>query len=63
MRTYSPGALPRVGVPASRSRSFTLWREGPHWYNGFENQASEDGLFGGIVNGSVQAELMCEIAR
>ena len=37
---------------------FTLWREGPHWYNAFENEASEQGLFGGIVNGSVCAELM-----
>lgn len=37
---------------------FTLFREGPHWYNAFENQASEQGQFGGIVNGSVCAELM-----
>ncbi len=40
---------------------FTLWREGPRWYNHFENQASEDGLFGGIVNGSVCPELMSRI--
>src|SRR5262249_60140576 len=39
---------------------FTLWREGPRWYNHFENQASEEGLFGGIVNGSVCAELMAK---
>jgi hypothetical protein len=38
--------------------AFTLCREGPRWYNHFENQASEQGLFGGIVNGSVCAELM-----
>jgi hypothetical protein len=37
---------------------FTLFREGPHWYNRFENQASEEGLFGGIVNGSVHPKLM-----
>jgi hypothetical protein len=36
---------------------FTLFREGPHWYNGFENQASAEGLFGGIVSGSVLPEL------
>jgi len=36
----------------------TLFREGPHWWNHFENQASEQGQFGGIVNGSVCAELM-----
>jgi hypothetical protein len=36
----------------------TLFREGPHWWNHFENQASETGLFGGIVNGSVCARLM-----
>ena len=37
---------------------FTLWREGPHWWNHFENQASALGQFGGIVNGSVCEELM-----
>jgi hypothetical protein len=36
----------------------TLFREGPHWWNHFENQASEEGQFGGIVNGSVCARLM-----
>jgi hypothetical protein len=41
--------------------AFTLWREGPHWYNYFENQASESGQFGGIVNGSVCAELMARV--
>lgn len=34
--------LPLVGA-------LTLFREGPHWWNGFENEASEVGLFGGIV--------------
>lgn len=38
--------------------AFTLFREGPHWWNRFENQASEIGQFGGIVNGSVCDELM-----
>lgn len=38
--------------------AFTLFREGPHWWNRFENQASEIGQFGGIVNGSVCPELM-----
>jgi hypothetical protein len=42
---------------------FTLWREGPRWYNAFENQASEQGQFGGIVNGSVCAELMSKVSK
>jgi hypothetical protein len=41
--------------------AFTLFREGPHWYNRFENQASETGQFGGIVNGSVCSELMARL--
>jgi hypothetical protein len=41
--------------------AFTLLREGPHWYNRFENQASELGQFGGIVNGSVCPELMARL--
>jgi hypothetical protein len=36
----------------------TLFREGRHWWNGFENQASALGQFGGIVNGSVCEQLM-----
>jgi hypothetical protein len=36
---------------------FTWWREGPHWWNRFENLASERGQFGGIVTGSVAPEL------
>jgi hypothetical protein len=43
--------LPLVG-------SVTRLREGPRFWNHFENQASELGLFGGIVNGSVCAALM-----
>jgi hypothetical protein len=37
---------------------FTLFREGPHWWNNFENQASEQGRFGGIISGTVCTELM-----
>ncbi len=37
---------------------FTLWREGPHWWNWFENAASEQGQFGGIVPGSVSTALL-----
>jgi hypothetical protein len=40
---------------------FTLFREGTHWYNRFENQASEQGQFGGIINGTVHPELMRRI--
>ena len=36
----------------------TLFREGPHWWNHFENQASATGQFGGIVSGSVNEALM-----
>jgi hypothetical protein len=43
--------LPVVGA-------VTLFREGSHWWNYFENQASEQGMFGGIVNGSVCDVLM-----
>jgi hypothetical protein len=38
--------------------ALTLFREGPHGWNHFENQASELGQFGGLVNGSVCAHLM-----
>lgn len=40
--------LPLVGA-------VTLFQEGPHFWNHFENQASELGLFGGIVTGSLAA--------
>jgi hypothetical protein len=36
----------------------TLFREGPRRWNRFENEASETGQFGGIVNGSVSADLL-----
>jgi hypothetical protein len=42
--------------------TFTLFREGPRWWNRFENQASEQGQFGGIVNGSVCPQLMERLA-
>ena len=42
---------------------FAVWREGPRWFNNFENQASESGQFGGIVNGSVCPELLARLAR
>ena len=40
--------------------TFTLFREGPHFWNRFENQASEQGLFGGIITRSVCQRLMDE---
>ena len=43
--------------------ALTLFREGPRWWNRFENQASELGQFGGIVNGSVCAALMQRLSR
>ena len=46
-----PAYLPLVG-------SVTWFQEGPNPWNRFENEASEEGLFGGIVNGSVCPELM-----
>jgi hypothetical protein len=42
--------LPVVGA-------VTRFREGPHWWNHFENDASEQGQFGGIVEGSVSAAM------
>jgi hypothetical protein len=50
LRLYSL-YLPFVGM-------VTLFREGPHAWNYFENQASELGQFGGIVSGSVIPELL-----
>lgn len=35
---------------------FTLCREGPRFWNRFENQASETGMLGGIVKGSISSE-------
>lgn len=41
--------------------TFTLFREGKGWVHAFENQASRDGLFGGIVTGSVCERLAAGI--
>ena len=41
----------------------TLCREGPRPWNHFENQASEWGMFGGIVNGSVCERLRPLLAQ
>jgi hypothetical protein len=60
--TWQARWLSWLYLPAGAA--FTLFREGPHWYNAFENQASEQGLFGGIVNGSVCPQLMdCVVRR
>jgi hypothetical protein len=48
--------LPVVGA-------LTLFREGPHWWNHWENQASELGQFGGIVDGSVHPELISRFQK
>jgi hypothetical protein len=48
--------LPLVG-------SVTLFREGPYPWNHFENEASEQGQFGGIVNGSVSDKLMARLGE
>lgn len=42
--------------------TFTLFREGVGWWHRFENEASEEGQFGGIVSGSVVPELMRRLA-
>jgi hypothetical protein len=36
---------------------FTWWGEGPNWWNDFENQASELGQFGGIIQNSIHPAL------
>ena len=46
-----PAYLPLVGA-------VTFFQEGPHPWNRFENEASEEGLFGGLVNHSVCPALM-----
>jgi hypothetical protein len=51
--------LPVIYLPVVGA--VTLFREGPHWWNHFENNASEQGQFGGIVNGSVCDELMLRL--
>jgi hypothetical protein len=51
-----PAYLPLVG-------SVTLFQEGPKPWNRFENEASEEGLFGGLVNHSVCPELIRRLGR
>ncbi len=46
--------LPLVGT-------LTLFREGPYPWNRFENEASAQGLYGGIVPGSVSPRLAHEL--
>ena len=41
----------------------TQFREGDRFWNRFENQASQQGIFGGIVAGSVCARLRAETAE
>jgi hypothetical protein len=50
-----PAYLPVVGA-------LTLFREGPHWWNHFENDASANGEFGGLVEGSVDPRLLADLA-
>ncbi len=50
-RRLGPLYLPAVGA-------VTLLREGPRWWNYFENQASELGQFGGFISGSVAEALL-----
>jgi hypothetical protein len=53
-RRFGPLYLP-IGA------AFTWWREGRHWWNWFENQASEIGQFGGIISGSVHPDLWAAV--
>lgn len=55
---HTAQALRLPGIYLPLVGAVTLFREGPYWWNHFENQASETGQFGGIVSGSVCAELM-----
>jgi hypothetical protein len=43
--------------------AFTLCGEGSRFWNWFENHASEQGQFGGILNGSVDQRLMHQCFR
>ena len=53
-RRFGPLYLPIGAV-------FTWWREGQHWWNWFENQASELGQFGCIISGSVHPDLWAAV--
>lgn len=50
-----PFYLPLVGA-------VTLFREGPQPWNHFENEASEEGQFGGVVPGSVAPAFMASLS-
>jgi hypothetical protein len=54
--TWQALRLPFIYLPVVGA--VTLFREGPHLWNHFENQASEIGQFGGLVNGSVDRDLL-----
>lgn len=54
--TYQAIRLPIIYLPVVGS--VTLFREGEHWWNHFENDASAQGQFGGLLNGSVCARLL-----
>jgi hypothetical protein len=56
VRRLGPAYLPLVGA-------VTLFREGEHWWNHFENDASAQGMFGGIVTASVSAELLERVEK
>jgi hypothetical protein len=43
--------------------AMTLFREGNSPCNQFENEASELGQFGGIINGSVCSKLLAHLDR
>lgn len=36
----------------------TLFREGPHWWQRYENEASEHGEFAGILDGTIHPRLL-----
>jgi hypothetical protein len=56
VRQLGAAYLPLVGA-------VTLFGEGSHFWNHFENQASGLGQFGGLVNGSVCHELLSRVTR
>jgi hypothetical protein len=57
--TYQALRMGAVYLPVGAA--VTLFREGPYWWNHFENRASEIGQFGGFINGSVSTQLIRRI--
>jgi hypothetical protein len=55
-KRMGPIYLPLVG-------SVTLFREGPNPWNRFENEASEQGLYGGLVPNSMCPELVKQLTN